>query len=271
MYLSDENLLQLCSRAEEYVVKAGSDYLLPLLNKAQTSRKCDGSLVTEADLAVNQYLSRNLANRWPKFSILSEEMSDQDQIKALKYKVSGLWCIDPLDGTTNFSAAVPYFAISLALIIKGVVEIALVYDPVRREMFKAIKGEGVWLNDVSLRSRSEPDRLCNAIANIDFKRLSSSISTKLIQAPPYYSQRNFGACALEFCWLAAGRIHVYLHGGMKLWDHAAGSLILRESGGCVSDMDGHSLVNIEDKLRTSVVAATNNVLFEQWRRFLLSG
>ncbi len=257
-----------CAALIDAVREAGKRFLLPLLNKARSTTKADGSLVTEADLAVNAFLCDRLRQRWPQVAVLSEETTGQAQLQALSHAGSGLWCIDPLDGTSNFSYGAPYFAVSVAYIVGHALKAAVVYDPVRDEMFHAVSAGGAWCNGSRLEPAAVPDTPHEAIACIDFKRLPGTLGSSLLAKPGYSSQRNFGACALELCWLAAGRFHVYLHGGMKLWDYAAGALVLSEAGGMLSDLDGHSLTRVPDRLTTSVVAGTTPALYRQWYEYI---
>lgn len=251
------------------VKTAGIDYLLPLLNKVKRRKKLDNSIVTAADLAVDKYISQFLSQRWPEITLLSEEMSADTRARQFKLDTVKMWCLDPLDGTTNFAAGAPYFAISLALINKNRSELAIVYDPVRDECFTAVRDQGAQLNGEPIVNINLPTQLSQAIANIDFKRLDDERIQQVITNPVYYSQRNYGACALEFCWLATGRIHLYLHGGMKLWDYAAGSLILTEAGGAHCTLEGGPIFNTESH-KSSVVAASSVTLFDQWKNYLVS-
>jgi myo-inositol-1(or 4)-monophosphatase len=102
---------------------------------------------------------------------------------------------------------------------------------------------------------------------IDLKRLAPGLQRRLLEERPFGSQRNLGSCALEWAWLAAGRGHAYIHGGMKLWDYAAGSLILEEAGGYSAAFDGESVFrsNLEPR---SVCAAQDEGLFGSWIRWL---
>lgn len=102
---------------------------------------------------------------------------------------------------------------------------------------------------------------------VDFKRLGSVLATELVTRPPYSSQRYLGSGALEWCWLAAGRFHVYLHGKQKLWDYAAGALILSEAGGCAETLQGEPIFSHELQPR-SVVAAADARSFAEWRTWL---
>lgn len=233
------------------------------------ARKTDGSLVTEADLQMQSALAEALRQEWPDYALLGEEMSESEQALALRHSDSGLWCVDPLDGTSNFAAGVPYYAVSVALLRHGRVQLAVVYDPSRGECFSAARGQGAWLNGVRLSPPAVSLPLSEALALIDFKRLPAVLAARLVTSPPYRSQRSFGAGALDWCWLAAGRCQVYLHGKHKLWDYAAGSLILAEAGGVAMSLTGEPVFRPELGSQT-VVAALDAETFRHWQAWLRS-
>lgn len=231
------------------------------------SRKSDGSLVTEADVIMQDALTNALHAEWPEFDLLGEEMTEAEQQRALQHSDSGVWCIDPLDGTSNFSAGVPYYAVSVALIRHDQVEAGVVYDPSRKECFSAARGEGAWMNEMRLERLQLASPLSEGMALIDLKRLSPELASRLAANPPYKSQRSFGAVALDWCWLAAGRCHVYLHGKQKLWDYAAGHLILKEAGGSALTLEGEPVFSATLAPR-SAAAALDPEIFSQWTEWL---
>ncbi len=143
----------------------------------------------------------------------------------------------------------------------------MVYDPVRDECFVAQAGQGAHLNGCPLRYRPTGLPLRKSIAVVDFKRLPSDMAAALVSCPPYSSQRYFGSGALEWAWLAAGRFQVYLHGRQKLWDYAAGALILAEAGGCSESLEGGPIYTPELQ-PCSTVAACGTGLFQEWRHWL---
>lgn len=241
--------------------------LLPRFSCKTGNRKADGSLVTEADLVVQNKLIEALQQRWPEFAVLSEEMTEAEQEQALEKQKQGVWCMDPLDGTSNFAVGVPYYAISIALIRNNQSEWGVVYDPSRDECFAAQRNKGAWLNGVALKPQPLPDPLSDGVALIDLKRLSPALASELAANPPYKSQRSFGAVALDWCWLAAGRCHVYLHGKQKLWDYAAGSLVLLEAGGQALTLDGEPVFAPTLQPR-SAAAALDPDVFRQWVTWL---
>jgi len=230
-------------------------------------RKPDGSLVTEADVIVQAALAEALRQHWPDIGLLGEEMNTADQHRALAQTESGLWVVDPLDGTSNFSIGVPYYAVSIALLRHNAVEMGLVYDPSRKECFSAAKGQGAWLNGRRLQPQYPSTPLSKGTALIDLKRLKPDLARRLAADPPYRSQRSFGAVALDWCWVAAGRCHVYLHGKQKLWDYAAGCLILEEAGGKALTLEGES-VFVPTLEPRSAAAALDPDIFTQWKTWL---
>lgn len=207
-----------------------------------TDRKADGSLVTATDLALQQAISRCLLSYFPHIQVLGEEMSEAEQEAVL---ATGLcWLLDPLDGTSNFSHGIPVYGVSCALLQQGEVIAGLVYDPNRKECFHALRGEGAWLNNQPLkRTVSEHSgQLKDAMAIIDTKRLDAPLAQAISQQHPYHSQRSFGSVALDWCWLAQGRIQTYLHGKQKLWDFAAGALIAQEAGCLAQTLSGTDIL-----------------------------
>jgi myo-inositol-1(or 4)-monophosphatase len=237
--------------------------ILPRYLKVARQRKADGSLFTEADLATQEALSFELRKIHPG-AVVGEEMSEQEQIRQWLAGEDGLWCMDPIDGTSNFVNGLPYFAVSVALMRKGRSVLGVVYNPVADEIFYAEQGGGAFLNGEKLPIKEHVPPFRSAIANVDLKRLGPTLSRSICLQRPFSSQRNYGSCALEWCYTAAGRFDLYLHGGQKLWDYAAGCLILKEAGG---HMCGFSEDDFwaEPLWQRSAIAALDNGLFEQWR------
>lgn len=224
--------------------------------------KPDGSVVTEVDAHLQRVIQAGLEAYWPQTPLLGEEMDHGEQRRMLEYSEQGLWVLDPLDGTTNFTVGFPIFGLSLAYVKNGETRAAVIYDPNRMECFTAKQGEGAYLNGQRLYP-GRIDRLKDCVANVDYKRLTGALADRLVSCPPYRSQRNMGSCVLEWCWLAANRIQLYLHGGQHLWDHAAGHLILSESGGIASRLDGKPLRS-NNLIKQSAVAACSAELYADW-------
>jgi myo-inositol-1(or 4)-monophosphatase len=243
-----------------------AEEIMPRYLKVAHQRKSDGSLCTEADMAAQAALTRKL-QAILNVPVLGEEMPAAEQHALWDAGREGLWCIDPIDGTSNFVRGLPYFAVSAALLREGRSVLGVVYDPAADEVFAAEQGKGAFLNGETLVGREAAESLAQALANVDLKRLDTKLVAKLASHPPYSSQRNFGASALDWCYTAAGRYDVYLHGGQKLWDYAAGTLILREAGGhaCCIESDDFEQGDIWQR---SVIAARDAQLFEQWKNWI---
>lgn len=236
--------------------------LCPRFAKVSRSHKQDGSFLTEADLAVQSRVHELLEKTYPTIAFLSEEMSPEQQLELLG-NPHGVWVLDPLDGTSNFSAGIPYYSVSLALLRQGAVQWGIVYDPERDECFSASLGEGAFLNDKPLLAKEAGVTINESTALVDFKRLDSELAAQIASHPPYSSQRSFGGVALDWCWLAAGRVHIYLHGKQNIWDYAAGHLIFNEVGGFSCTLEGEQVFDFSLKPR-SAVAAIDEKLFADW-------
>ena len=223
-------------------------------------------MITPADVLMQQRLQNELAEAWPDYAMLGEEMSAAQQREAMA-NAGGYWCIDPLDGTNNFTAGMPFFAVSVALVIDGRQQLGLVYDPVRNEVFSAVRDQGARLNGRALVAKTGNAPAKHAIAEIDMKRLPKALAVRLVTEGPFSSQRNIGSSTLDWCWLAAGRYHVYLHGSQMMWDYAAGSLIFNEAGGYSKSLDGEPVFRGELEAR-SVLASADADLFDYWERWI---
>lgn len=236
----------------------------------QEHRKADGSWVTSVDIAIQESLRQWLVRLHPDVGFLGEEMSQAEQERALATH-ERLWVLDPLDGTSNFRVGFPTYATTLALIEGGRTVAGWVFDPCRDEMFTASRGHGAWLNDCRLQlDHAAAPPLAQAIAAVDFKRLPPRLAAHLATSPPYASQRSIGSIALDWCWLASGRFAVYLHGKQKLWDYAAGQLILVEAGGCHASLEADPGSDHARMAPRSAVCALSPDLLKAWLEHLRS-
>ncbi|MCM8595294.1 inositol monophosphatase family protein [Accumulibacter sp.] len=238
------------------------------LRVSHGQRKDDGSLCSEADLAAQHFLAERLSGIRP-CPVIGEEMPREAQQAGWESGNSddlGVWCIDPIDGTTNFINGLPCFAVSIAWMSARRTRVAVTYNPITDEMFYARQGNGAYLNGRRLPLRQVTAEIARAVGGVDFKRIPKQLADRIAVAPPFYSQRNFGSSTLDWCSLAAGRLDLYLHGGQMLWDYAAGSLILREAGGhmCTLERDDYD-DDAQDVWRRSVIAALDPGVFVAWR------
>ncbi len=127
---------------QEIIRSASASYLAIYYERSTADYKADGSIVTEADLAMQQALTSALAERYPGVAMLGEELSEEAQVEVINGSEE-FWCLDPVDGTTNFHATVPLFSVSLGLIIQGKIILGIVYDPSRDEFFRRHQGPGI--------------------------------------------------------------------------------------------------------------------------------
>jgi myo-inositol-1(or 4)-monophosphatase len=264
--IAAEPHLDLVESVIDAVKRVAAEEIMPRYLKVAHHRKADGSLFTEADLAAQEALTERLQAIFPG-PVMGEEMTREEQAELWMEGEEGLWCVDPIDGTSNFVNGLPYFAVSVALMRQGRSVLGVVYDPTSDEVFHAARGCGAWLGDERLPIKEQVPHIRNAMANVDFKRLRKNLSAELAAAPPYSSQRNYGAGTLEWCYVAAGRIDLYLHGGQKLWDYAAGALILEEAGGAMCTLTKDDFWT-DDLWQRSVIAARDPALFQVWKNWI---
>jgi myo-inositol-1(or 4)-monophosphatase len=243
-----------------------AEEIMPRYLKVAHQHKSDGSLCTDADIATQNALTRKL-QAICNVPVMGEEMPEAEQQAIWQSAQDGLWCIDPIDGTSNFVHGLPYFAVSVALLRCGRSVLGVVYDPVADEMFAAESGKGAYLNGEMLFGRMTMATMSQSLANVDLKRLDIGLAQRLATRPPFASQRNFGASALDWCYTAAGRYDLYLHGGQKMWDYAAGVLILSETGGyaCCIESDDFAAGDVWQR---SVIAARSKTLFDEWKSWI---
>lgn len=246
----------------DVVRRVASTEIVPRFRSAIGSRKADGTFLSDVDHIAQNALAKEL-NQIAPVPVLGEEMSTAAQADAWDRGAAGLWCVDPIDGTTNYLHGLPYFSVSVAYMVNGRTELGVVYHPMQAELFAAERGKGASLNEVSLLAPRAGPALAASVAAIEPKQLSAVLRSAIAAHPPYYSMRNWGAGTLDWCYLAAGRFDVFLHGGQKLWDYAAGALILEEAGGVVETIEGDDFW-MGSPWRRSVIAAGAPALFGEW-------
>ncbi|MDO4877753.1 MAG: inositol monophosphatase family protein [Neisseria sp.] len=242
--------------------------VMPRFLSVGGSEKQDGSILSEADLAAQAAFARGLPAIIDA-PVLGEEMSEQVQRDLWLHNHCGLWVVDPIDGTTNFVNGFPHFALSAAFMRGGRPELAVIYNPVSDECFYACQGGGAFLNGRRLPLAPGGKKLHRAIAGVEIKYLrSGKLSSRMNTLSPVRSIRSMGSSTLDWCYLAAGRMDVYIHGGQKLWDYAAGALILTEAGGCLATLEGDDFWSGAHVFQRSVIAAVNPQLFAPWLKWI---
>lgn len=192
-------------------------------------------LVTEYDRRSEAYLLSQVHARFAGHTIISEESGRKEGL------AESCWYIDPLDGTTNYAHGMPIFCVSIAYASQGELELGAVYDPLRDEMFGAQRGQGSWLNGEAIHV-SEVTELLQSLVVTGFAYDDWVIRTNLENFSHFskltQSVRRIGSAALDFCYLAAGRMDAYWEVALQPWDSAAGGLIAREAGAVVTAFDG---------------------------------
>lgn len=260
--------MELLKCLQKHVCDIAECEIMPRFLNVEGCRKIDGSMLSEADLAVQAALLAAL----PKIidaPVLGEEMTALEQRHLWQYAQTGLWIVDPIDGTTNFVNGIPHFAVSVAFIREGKPEYGLIYNPISRECFYACRGKGSFLNNRVLPLRRSGSRLLDAVAGIELKRLKSGkLSSCIHTLAPVRCMRSLGSSTLDWCYLAAGRYDVYVHGGQNLWDYAAGALIFEEAGGLLATLEGDDFWSGKHIFQRSVIAAIEPILFENWLKWI---
>lgn len=208
--------------------------------RIRVEEKSENNFVTQVDRAAEKCILEHIQRAFPKHSILAEESGEQAGDQEWQ------WLIDPLDGTSNFIHDFPHFAVSIACLRKGRVEHAVVIDVMRQEEFTASRGRGAHADGRRLRvsgceklqralvCTGTPTVACHREYGAAYFACLSDISGQASGI------RRTGAAALDLAWVAAGRLDAFWEINLRPWDIAAGSLLIRESGGMISDFSGDS-------------------------------
>jgi myo-inositol-1(or 4)-monophosphatase len=226
----------------EQAARAAGAVLIDLAGRAEVRKKGPADLVTEADLAAQRVVEKTVLGAFPDHCLLGEEDPPEQSGAA---RAEFRWIVDPLDGTTNFVHGVPHYSVSLALERNGDLLTGAVYDPVHDACFTATAGEGAFLDGRPIRTSGVAE-LTEALAVVGFPpqapRDAPDVLVFLEALTGCHAIRRTGSAALNLCYLAAGRFDVYWSFSTKVWDVAAGVLLVREAGGTVSGPDGRQFV-----------------------------
>lgn len=242
--------------AKTAALKAGGILRENINSSRSISYKGEINLVTEMDRRSEQVIVETILSSFPGHGILAEEEARVDNGSEFR------WIIDPLDGTTNYAHGYPCFSVSIALEAAGEVIVGVVYDPMRNELFSAIKGGGAYLNERRIMV-SKTNRLIHSLLATGFpydRATSNENNLAYFIALLMASQevRRDGSAALDLCYVAAGRFDGFWELKLQPWDVAAGSLIVLEAGGKVTNIAG----NVFD-MHDRVVVASNGLIHDQ--------
>lgn len=227
---------------------------------AEVRTKGAADLVTEVDTRCEELIRGVLLGCFPSHAVLGEEGGGPRSL------VDHLWLVDPVDGTRNFVHGYPWVGVSIALQVRGRVEVGVVYDPVRDELFWAVRGEGAFLNGTRL-SVSDTGELSDSLLLTGFNRFPQRQANLIAHLQGRcHGVRRSGSAALDLCAVAAGRADGFWEWGLEAWDMAAGSLLVAEAGGTVTGVAGEPL-----DLHSPGILCTNGRLHRQLLDLLVGG
>ncbi|WP_030160005.1 inositol monophosphatase family protein [Glycomyces sp. NRRL B-16210] len=235
-----DDLLDYLGTAERAVEAAVAVVRSGIGRERSISGKGDRDFATDLDYAVEDQIRAFLAEETPGIPLLGEERGRTGDTDS-HYE----WVLDPIDGTINFAHRSPLFGISLALTRSGMPVVGVVQAPMAEERFSAALGHGAALNKQSLKTTGPAELSSAVVALADFpfgpdaeRRTQRRFALLQRLVPKVQRIRMLGTAALDLCWLASGRVDAVLHDRINLWDVAAGTVIAREAGALVTDLDG---------------------------------
>jgi myo-inositol-1(or 4)-monophosphatase len=255
MKLSSANInvmIKACRKASKTLIRDFGE-----IENLQVSVKGPGDFVTASDKKVEKILIEELQKARPNYSILSEEIGKISNDESFK------WIIDPIDGTANFLHGIPHFAISIGLEKDREIICGIIYDPIKDEMFVAEKGNGSYLNNQRIRVSSRSKLKDCIIFTGGPKKESKDRELSLKEYNDFSSKilipiRKLGSASLDMAYVAAGRCDGFWQRNLNYWDIAAGIIIIRESGGFVTDFYGENKY-----LENKTILATNSKISKE--------
>ena len=223
--------------------------------------KTYNDFVSDVDRSAEQAIIDILKDAYPDHGFWGEESGHDN------HEADNIWIIDPLDGTTNFLHGFPQYCISIALQQKGVLTQAVIYDPVRNDLFTATKGRGAFLNDkrirVTNRSKLQDSLIATGFPYRDFTHLDTYLGMFKDMIKKTTGIRRPGSAALDLAYVAVGWVDGFFEINLSAWDIAAGGLIVQEAGCIVGDFEGN-----ESWLETGNIVAANPKVFAQMLQVL---
>ncbi len=233
--------------------------ILQKLGNITIDYKSAFNLVTDADKAAEAKILAVINSHFPEDQVLAEESGES---LGRTGKAGHRWLIDPIDGTTNFAHAYPFFCTSIALLENDKRVLGVVYNPVADELFLAESAKGAWLNDKKIHV-SRTANLVESLLATGFPPSSSNSLENNMEQFRYltgisHGVRRDGSAALDLCYVACGRLDGFWEQNLAPWDIGAGSLIVQEAGGKVTDLNNGPL-----NLTQGNIVATNQLIHEQ--------
>lgn len=221
--------------------RTAGDFILKHLGQltsADIHVKQTFDFVTRADLQSESIILEAIGRKFPTHSFLTEESETAETPREFR------WIIDPLDGTTNYIHGFPVFAVSIALEHKGDIVIGVVFDPLRDELFHAVKGQGSYLNNKRINVSAVSSIQSSLVSTgFPFRKKEMTDSYLRVFSEVFHEVsdlRRAGSAALDLAYVASGRCDGFFELNLSPWDIAAGSLLIGEAGGCISDFRGEN-------------------------------
>ena len=236
-------MIKACEKASKIIIRDFGE-----LENLQVKKKGPRDFVTKTDRRVEKILIEELSKSKKNYSFLTEESgkienNDKDKV----------WIIDPIDGTTNFLHGIPHFAISIALKIDNELKSALIHDPIKNEIFFAEKNNGAYFNNHRIRVSNKSD-----LEDCLFSTNQNGLKVVF----PNLNMRSTGCSALDLSYVGSGRLDGSFHNNIKLWDIAAGILIIEEAGGTVNDITKYNYNKID------IRAASSNIYTKMMKKLV---
>jgi myo-inositol-1(or 4)-monophosphatase len=246
---------------------AGQTLMDRLHSEKQVSYKGRANLVSDVDKLVERRIIEDLHKEFPDDGFLAEESA------SVPSNSGYTWIIDPLDGTRNYVQEIPFFCVIIALAKRDDVLMGLTYDPVRGEMFQAVKGGGAFLNGKPI-SVSDKHELDDALLSYDLgyvdEKASTAIELVLHLWPNIQGARIMGSAGLGLAYAACGRTDMYFHHNLAPWDVAAGLVLVPEAGGVITDkyttpasLQSESIIASRKGLHSRFLEATEGLAWRQ--------
>ncbi|CEK11226.1 inositol monophosphatase family protein [Legionella hackeliae] len=225
------------------------------IDRLKITAKNSEEYFSEVDIKAEQAIINAIHKAYPEHGIIAEESGVYND------DADSVWIIDPLDGTTNYLHGFPFFSVSIAHRVKNRIEHGVVYDPLRHECFSASRGRGAQLNERRIRV-SKKTQLSDALLGTGFPFRNIHLAKRYL--PTFEALigkcagvRRTGSAALDLAYVASGRLDGFWEFGLRPWDIAAGTLLIREAGGLISSLDGG-----EDYMKQGDVAAGTPKVFK---------
>jgi len=246
--------------AIEAAIGAGRIIVERYSKARRITKKGFRDIVTDADIAAESFIIGLIKGRFPDHAILSEEAGGSDIGSGFT------WVLDPLDGTTNYAHHHPVFGVSIGVLEHGKPLVGVVHDPLRDQTFAAHRGAGARLNDVPIHV-SDVAELKNALLGVDWGH-ENEVRDRMLNylrrlLPRCGTLRASGSAALALAYVAAGWTDAYFQPGLKPWDSAAGSLLVREAGGECTTMKGEPY-----RVQLPECLATNGLIHDEFLKVL---